>query len=366
MLKVLINNIMNITIDQSVKNIISSLKKKFRSEDIKTFTKGALASTSRRKIIVVYTENDPKTVKGLINDYFTDNAVMFTNLDKKTPLSSIGHFVIEYPGTVTTTIAIVVKPLDKGRVATGKITQTKFANYLVENFDAKIVGMAAVGQQIPDVSAEIEKNKTVKVENFEIKGTENFRNPIGTFDKTVSRSGSGVVSRVDDAPINEIAKVIAKDKKVNLPRNIPSTSSALTLLVDAFRTEDKTIGFAGDPGVTATSGKFPRDKFTVTSSTSKEKIIQIIKDHFVEGKDNYFTIFNSKTDEFLLFRTGYGTYQLNESDIKNKILPFNSNAFEFVGLATYGTPSGTKKVRASVVVKLNPMVQTKTIKYEIA
>ena len=99
---------MNITIDKAVKNIISSLKKKFRSEDIKTLTKGTLASTSRSKIIVVYTENDRKTVKNQIVNFFTDNAVMFTNLDKKTPLSGEGHLEIQYPGTVPITIKIVV------------------------------------------------------------------------------------------------------------------------------------------------------------------------------------------------------------------------------------------------------------------
>lgn len=358
-----INTIMTITIDQAVKNIISSLKKKFTTADIKTNTTGGLKSTYKRKIVVVYTEDDVTKTKQLVEQYLSGNGVVFENINKTT-LSSKGHLEIEFPGTIPVIIAIVIKPKDKGRVATGKETQSRFASYLENNFDAKIIGIAQVGQQIPDVSAEIEKNKSKKIENFEIKGTENFRNPIGTFDKTVVRGGLNISSRVDDTPINEIAKIIASDKNVKLPQRIPSGTSALTLLVDSFRKQDKSIGYIGDPGVTARSGSFPKDKFTVTNSTSKEKIIKIIKEHFAEGKDNYFSVFNKKTDEFLLFRTGYGSYQLNESKIKDKILDFDSSKFEFVGLATYGQTS-TNKVRASVVVKLNPNIATKTIKYEI-
>jgi len=213
----------------------------------------------------------------------------------------------------------VEKPAGKlqGRVNHGKIAQEKVFDWVSREFRAELVSIAKPGSQAPDLIVNIEDHPI----QFEIKGTASSGAPITLFDKSVNRTKSPKI-------FDQAADLI-----------VPG--SDFVGLVDFYRSEDSTIGFAGDEGV-CKSGKMPLQFTNITDCDILAKIRTIILEHFHESSDDYFVVYNRNVEDFSCYHTGASINILNKDAMPD---------LKSFSLRTYGGPNGVS-TRVGVKIKL--------------
>lgn len=224
----------------------------------------------------------------------------------------------------------------QGRVAHGAAAQKAVDEYVQmiceqKGYTYEFVSTARPGSTIPDLTVKINGQE----QQFEIKGTGSNSAPITLFDKSASRkSYPEFLDQLAEIYIKHLDGVDSAMRKGNYPLNFIG-------LIDYYQKEvDSKIGLAGDPGVIK-SGKLPTDFRTEDPAILKE-MYDFLIDHFAEGGDNYFVVYNRALGEFRLYYTEFGRNMLQASKIPNL------KRFE---LSTYGGAS-SGSTRVGVKIKI--------------
>lgn len=222
------------------------------------------------------------------------------------------------------------------RVNHGAAAQKTVNEYIQER--AKKLGLmyefvstAPPGSTIPDLVVKLDGRN----QQFEIKGASSQTAPITLFDKSARRESY-------DPWLDDLTDVFI-DNLPGLKEGLTANNYSKTFagVMDYYQNEvDPKIGFAGDEGVIK-SGRLPGD-FRTEDPEILKPMLQEIKDHFAEGGDNYFVVYNRTVGEFRLFHTGFGQNLLKAP----KLPPLKK--FE---LSTYGGAS-SGSTRVGVKVKL--------------
>lgn len=297
------------------------------------------------KATPLYTRNG-KTIRQLSPGqivYFTYPAELYNSADfgisARTILAGVSLKSHTQPADGYVAISSIIKPAGakQGRVGAGSKTQDMVADYVKQlGYEKKLevedtYKVAVPGSTAPDLIMTV-SGKQVQ---FEIKGTSNRSAPITFFDKSVKRSGK------TPTIIDDIAKVYIK----NLPGAIKLANDTFIGLIDYYKSQDPTIGLAGDPGVIA-SGKLPPQLVT-TNGTILTAMRKVIIDHFAkgpEGGDDYFVVHDRSTDKFEVFYVGGGKAG---NVLKAPELP----QFKSFALSTYGGAS-SGSTRVGLKIKL--------------
>lgn len=318
-------------------------------------------STRSRHVYAVRTSEDRlelfnklKTFLSNLKDLNGNKVTVLEKFDigvsKSVPLLLVTENNIQY--------AFVAKPLFSSRAASGSITQSKLSKFLSEELGLKVVSSAGLSQNIQDITFEINNVK----EGMEIKGTANHLQKIATFDKSVARSGLGLITRTDDTPIQEVVKALMTEHNVKLK----GTDNPLTQYIDFIRQSDKSVGFPGDEGVKTSGGKLDERYFYTSNGITINKILTVINKHFAANKDNYFVIFNTALNKFFICNTEYGTSFLKNLPLGSKIIEFNNKAVLSAGIGLYGTLGQKGRIRLAIYLKFNPNIITShLISYEL-
>ncbi len=230
-------------------------------------------------------------------------------------------------------IGHVVKPAGKGqaRIGAGAKTQYAVAEQIEKlatskNKKYKFDDIARPGSTAPDLVVKYD-NKRIQ---FEIKGTNSPTAPITFFDKSVNRR-----TKVPNI-IDEIS-LIFKPTAVK----IRSGESPFLVALDYYKSQDETIGLAGDPGAPR-SGKLP-SAFTTTDSSKLRELRAVIIDHFKKGGDNYFVVHDRTTDNFNIYAVEPSNNPLGYPQLPQ---------FTSFSLATYGgASSGSTRVGLKIKLK---------------
>jgi len=199
-------------------------------------------------------------------------------------------------------ISSITKPAGakQGRVALGDSAQNQVLQRLYQEYGqdhVQVLGKAPVGSTKPDLLVSVDGKR----HQFEIKGTASWTAPITFFDKSFRRGLR--IPLLDD-----LAAAVTNGEYHSFEK-----------LVDKYRAEDHTIGFAGDEGVLK-SGKLPR-AFKSTDPAMMDHVRRVIIDHLKKGGDDYFVVYNRAKDDVKIYPV-------------DKIPRFKS-----ANLATYGGPS---------------------------
>ena len=314
-------------------------------------------STRTKKVFAIRTSEDRV---GLFNDIksflaslkgYTVSERMEVGISKSVPLLVVKEKNnIEY--------AFVAKPFFSNRAASGSITQARLSKFITDELGLKVTSVAGLSQRIQDLTFEINGVR----EGMEIKGTTNINQKIATFDKSVARSGLGLTTRTDDTSIQEVVKALMAEH--NVPLN--GDSSPFTQYIDYIRSTDTSVGFPGDPGVATAGGKLKDKFFTTSNNQTLSKIVNVIKKHFQENNDNYFVVYDTPTNRFLIINTGTGTSNLKSLPIGNKIADLNNNTIASAGIGLYGTLGQKGRIRVAIYLKFNnTVVNSSILKYEL-
>lgn len=229
-------------------------------------------------------------------------------------------------------IGAIKKPSGSGqsRLHVGKKSQDVVVDALASKFEKfKLLSSAKIGNTGTDIHAEIDQ----KAVTFEVKGRENKTDQITFFDKAVSRTHQLEL-------FDQIAEVYVKLFKRADEEKFSQVKSFVEL-VDVFRAESDQVGFIGDPGVQKT-GKMPPE-FRIKDGATLQQLRKFIIDHFADGKDNYFTVYNRSSKTVDVYFTGFGENTLHAPELPN--------LSEFV-LRTYGSGTAGGGTRVALMAKL--------------
>lgn len=331
--------------------ILNKVREKYPSVDALKGKKNvyAIRTSEDRLVITNELKSYLTSIKNKQNRPYTVTEKIDTNISKSTPVFIVYEDNIKF--------TFVVKPTFNTRARSGSITQSRLSKFITDELGLKVTSIAGLSQRIQDLTFEINGVK----EGMEIKGTTNFSQKIATFDKSVARSGLGLITRTDDTPIQEVIKALMEEN--NIP--LSGSSNPFTQYVDFIRKTDKTIGFPGDPGVATAGGKLNDRYFTTSNNQTLTKIISVIKKHFEENNDNYFVIYDTPTNRFLIMYTGVGTSNLKTLPIGNKIANLDSNTLSSAGIGLYGTLE-KGRIRVAIYLKFNSsVINANMFKYEL-
>jgi hypothetical protein len=219
-----------------------------------------------------------------------------------------------------------------------------------------ISSFASISEKTQDIVAGFQGQNI----GFEVKGTTSYNSKVTVFDRSMPpdkdpRGGP---------EIDKVAVILAKKIKGIDSRNVINFRT----YVNEIRKIDTEVGFPGQSGVKAKSGTFKINYGLVTDQPTKNEFIKILKEHFAEGKDNFFVIINSSTQNFVIADTGYGVSSyyrgfLNllsgiEGGTTNPVQKLDASMFSKVGIAQYGTiPNG---LRMGLYVVLSPSAINKS------
>lgn len=230
-------------------------------------------------------------------------------------------------------IGHITKPPGKGQSRIGAGAKTQYA--VAEEIERRaalnkkkyeFVSTARPGSTAPDLIVKYDSKKI----QFEIKGTNSPSAPITFFDKSVNRR-----SKVPEI-IDDIALVFKPEGA-----QIRSGESPFLVAMDFYKSQDDTVGLAGDPGAPR-SGKLP-SAFTTTDTTKLRKLRKVIIDHFKEGGDDYFVVHDRTTDKFDIYAVESSSNPLGFPSLPQ---------FASFSLATYGgASSGSTRVGLKIKLK---------------
>ena len=228
-------------------------------------------------------------------------------------------------------------------VSSGAEAQNRFAN-LVESFKAKDIKIAKKGSAEPDVIFTINGI----TEQAEIKSSERFKT-INIFDITVFRKGKGSSRSTDIEFVDNMFKEL-------------TGKNTLEDYIDLVREKDPTVGYKGDPGVTASHGSLSTKYFKFDEPDALKIIIKEIKNHWKKSNDDYFVI-NSKSliNNYVIFRTGVSKKSnlsgLLKTYLNYRVPNYFDDYVESVFFRTYGDPRTNGKMRMQFEVTLrNPPI----------
>lgn len=254
--------------------------------------------------------------------FFTINAKLYRaeeldikNCNKKSIFSTVTVNGLAYEADGFMSLQSIYKPSPNltSRLSNGVDNQILVGEYFRSLNQNVTYTTNKLGSVKTDVVLNI--NNTIDL-NVEVKSSKSGLKSIHTmFDKSVKR---GKIS----SPYAE--KIAAGYCKFF---SIEKTTSYLEALIDFFRNDDDTIGFAGDLGV-AKSGKLPRVLMTTEPEILEDLFITMI-DHFQENLDHYFAIVDRSTNKVHAYFVG--------ADEKDNFFKL-PNLMKIVrgGLSTYG------------------------------
>ena len=96
------------------------------------------------------------------------------------------------------------------------------------------------------------------------------------------------------------------------------------------------------------------------------KILEIVKDHFADNKDNYYVLYDTPSNKFVILHTGYGSSNLKTLPIGKNITTLDSNCISSAGIGLYGTLGQKGKARLALYLRLdNTIINSYSFKNEI-
>lgn len=203
-------------------------------------------------------------------------------------------------------------PTLSSRITNGSTTQKTVGEYFKSLNPNVEYSTNIIGSPKTDVVLNINN----KILNVEVKSSSNGLKSIHTFfDKSTKRG----------KPIHRYVENIAKGYCKFF--SIEKSSSYFESLIDYFRSDDESIGLAGDLGV-AKSGKLPRVLLTTDEEILQDMFSTIIE-HFVENGDHYFAIVDRNSNKV-------HAYFVGENDEDNVFNLPNLLKLVYGGLTTYG------------------------------
>jgi len=216
-------------------------------------------------------------------------------------------------------ISKVAKPSGnrQSRVAHGALAQNSVAEFLHSSVDYEFVSSAPPGSTAPDLVVSIDGT----IQQFEIKGTGSPSAPITLFDKSASRKSYPPL-------LDRLASIYG------------TSEDTFVSLMDHYQSLDPSIGFAGDHGV-GKSGKLPSE-FRIDCPDMLHSMRNVLVDHFRDGGDNYFVVYDRGSRTSDIYFTGHGDNLLGVPDFP-MLTQFH--------LSTYGGPS-SGSTRIGLKVKI--------------
>lgn len=206
------------------------------------------------------------------------------------------------------------------RVAIGMKAQDAVVDVLKQQLGARLKSatVATVGRQVEDIDAIID-GQPIK---FEVKSVRSYPR-ISIYSSTVA----------SDA-IRSISGKVPSDRVIDgFVHLLTGKYSTLNAWIAAARKTDQSVGYAGQPGVTNSSGRIPNPK-----TTSDAKLISAIRKQFIERLRKqgitYFVIFYEPSSTPFFYYTGYGPNVLNVK---------RAPSIKSVMLDTYGDPKSKDK-----------------------
>lgn len=203
------------------------------------------------------------------------------------------------------------------RVTTGDIAQRFIYRYIKATRPDLKLGTPRYAKQ-GSTSSDIVMNINDQSYIFEVKNRTTRHILIQLFSEQVRRGEPG--------------------KKIPIFLQMMGYPADLTKVIDTFRTKDKTVGFAGDPGIDSASGRLP------VLGPPPPKVLATLRKYFIsylqEKQVSYFCLVTG--NETTVFYTGYGTNILEAPSLP---------AVMFARLDTTGPAHHPKTIRACVKVR---------------
>ena len=354
--KIMINSNMQATIID--KKLIQDMNKKYPTDKFELIR--SKSNTSKRNAYAfrptdtkVDKEAKTKEIQKYLEDYEPE---FFNELPNRISSRNPYYLRIKNNGGE---ILISVKTVQP-RVSEGDVN-SKLLQKFLGSIGLSIKSFASISEKTQDVVAGFQGQNI----GFEVKGARSFTSKVTVFDRSMPpdkdpRGGP---------EIDKLAVILSKKMKGINSKNVKNFRT----YINEIRKIDTEVGFPGQPGVKAAGGSFKIKYGKAEDRSTINEFIEVLKEHFAEGKDNYFVIVNSSSQSFVIADTGFGVPSyfkgfLNllagiKKGTTNPVQKLSAEMFSSVGIAQYGTIS--KGLRMGIYLTLSPAAINKSFKMNL-
>ena len=357
MKKIMINSNMQATIID--KKLIQDMNKKYPTDKFELIRS---KSTSSQRNAYAFRPTDTKVDKEAktkeIQKYLEDYEPEFFN-ELPNRISSRNPYYLRIKNNGGE-ILISVKTVQP-RVSEGDVN-SKLLQKFLGSIGLTIKSFAAISEKTQDVVAQDFEGQNI---GFEVKGARSFTSKVTVFDRSMPpdkdpRGGP---------EIDKLAVILSKKMKGINSKNVKNFRT----YINEIRKIDTEVGFPGQPGVKAAGGSFKIKYGKAEDRSTINEFIGVLKEHFAEGKDNYFVIVNSSSKSFVIADTGFGVPSFFKGFLNllagikkgttNPVQKLSAEMFSSVGIAQYGTIS--KGLRMGIYLTLSPAAINKSFKMNL-